>query len=205
MVSKSTERRFALDKDLAMNHSKLMHLLLLSVTAMGFMGVTSCAPSKPPTIAAKEEPLRSKRVLTKEEIIAAADAVVQQCVMSNKGYEISLDEGNATWKTAARWRLLPYSRGGRHEASTAKADEDELNAKIVERWPMLAGRDYQVVSCSGKPVICHFGDVQIALGDIDGGLTVLVDRNTGKVLLAIDAWDNVIGPADVGIIRFLRG
>lgn len=159
-----------------MNGLKATHLLWVAVVAC--MAAISCSPSDLP-IGSKKT---AGRVLTREEIVEAANSAARQRGSVPPGWIGSLDEGNDHWKMFVRLLIWSkrYKERGR-ELLLPEVTDEELDAAIVQGWPMLNGHDYQVVEYTPPD-----GPA------MDGTMLVLVDRNTGEVLVTLDTFGRVL-------------
>jgi hypothetical protein len=161
-------------KRAAMFYFKVTRLVTWVVICVGTM---SCQPlgshaageAEKSDDSAKAIEKRGQRVLSKEDILQAVDRY-----FGLGRYRLIYDEGNAGWKESAMRRIYGLTR--------SNINDDELERAIREKWPMLKGHDYQVVQyLSPSPRPGQYGGR-------DGGGTVLVDRETGKMLAVLNIW-----------------
>jgi hypothetical protein len=127
--------------------------------------------------------LNPKRGLSHQELIGIATAAGQQRNLSYEGWEPFIDEGNAGWRSGAVGVLYSPRRGDGGRAVWPEVKDEELDAAILKRWPMLKGHDYQAVIYLPLP-----------RKSINGLDTTLIDRNTGDVLAVLDGHGEVIPP-----------
>jgi hypothetical protein len=106
-----------------------------------------------------------KNVLSREEIIRTANAEARRQGFDPETHTVFYDEGNCHWRTRAG-PARPVTR-------------EDAEAEILDRWPELKGYDYQAVEYM-VPRVPKRGLISLARP-----LYVLVDRNTGEVLLAV--------------------
>ncbi len=124
-----------------------------------------------------------RRVLLKQEMLDIADAVGGRYGRASPEWKAVIDEGNARWKRFATSVIWPRTSGSfaRPQITDAK-----LEAAIIKRWPVLLGRDYQALFYTLRypnpwRIVEYSGQI-------------LIDRNTGGVLLAPDRWGHPLQP-----------
>jgi hypothetical protein len=99
-----------------------------------------------------------------------------------------IDEGNVRWREIPlRKHYKPHREDGHYVWPVVK--DDELDAAIVEDFPMLKGHDYQALWYREIP--------RGLLRTLDGELCILIDRNTGEVLIAVNGGGRVLTPQPV--------
>jgi hypothetical protein len=159
-------------------------MLLLISTAAVFV-VTSCngpdtrtgreqsGPSVPRDLAAT--------ALSRDEIIAIANAAARQEGWDLEACDVTYDEGNANWRSMLGGVVenvkMARRRGLDSEAYSVIPDEEDADWKSYERvlLPEVNERDYQVVMYTRRAVLPG------------AALYVLVHRQTGKVLKVLTA------------------
>jgi hypothetical protein len=168
-----------------MNSSKTIHLLL--VCMMGCAGGISCKSSQSQAVVGKGKPQNDKRVLAEQEMIDIATAVGRQYDRDPAEWEAVVDEGKAEWREYAVWLLWRPNRDkDGNPMPRPTVSDDELEAAVLKRWPMLKGHDYQVLWYSWRSP----GFVAM----VDMARAILIDRNTGEILLALGQWGDVLKP-----------
>ena len=161
-----------------MNGLKATHFLLVAVVAC--TATISCSPSDSRVGSEKA----GKRVLTRDKIIKAADSVFRRRAFPPE-YVAFFDEGNARWRESAGWWIWPIGFDERGQMRPRpEVTGAELDAAIVRKWPVLSGHAYQVIEYGFPPVN--------GASSYDGGARVLVDKNTGEVLVMLDAFGRMI-------------
>jgi hypothetical protein len=89
-----------------------------------------------------------------------------------------LKEGNATWKGYA---IPPKIADGWVERPTGA---HAYEAEVRKRWPRLRGRDYQALQFWHHPHPYVEPDKGVIAYGVEEGFWILVDKNTGEILLA---------------------
>jgi hypothetical protein len=112
-------------------------------------------------------------VLSKEEIIKAANRAARRRWHNLPKYDIFHDEGNAGWRYLVTRLSVPEVENDRRVWP-----EGAFELNLRSRWPKLESRDYQAVYYVFRPPPGDKG--------IYGRTWILVDRNTGEVLLVFE-------------------
>jgi hypothetical protein len=193
---------FVCRKDVRMSFSKALHLLLIWMVACA--GGLSCKSSGSQAVEEKGRLQNEKRVLSKQEIIDIANAAGRQYERDPEKWVADIDEGNAEWREWAVHLLYQPSfeenprPNNELDAEILKqwpaarrgvwpeVKDDELDAAIVKRWPMLKAHDYQVLWYADRSPGPHVG--------LDMGRMIMVDKNTGEILVALGQWGEVLKP-----------
>jgi hypothetical protein len=154
---------------------------LLSVWIAACAGTTSCrlvdskaTGDRTQTDSSKKQAeKRDNRLLSKEEIVEAANRAARQRGYKLAKYDIFYDEGNAGWRYLVT-RVSPPE----YEPENGRPvwPEGAFEANLRSRWPKLESHDYQAVIYYRRPPAGRSPGIQ-------GRTWVLVDRNTGEVLL----------------------
>ncbi len=166
-----------------MSFSKAVYSLLVWMVTCAV--VASCRSLDSQAVAEKKELQSVRRILSKGEMIAVATAAASQYDHDPNEWEPVIDGGNAAWR---RFVLRGHYQP-RFEDSHAVwpvVNDDELDAVIVKDFPMLKDRDYQALwyrDLSPGPFF-----------DLDAKLCILIDRNTGEILAAVDRRGVVLKP-----------
>ncbi len=168
-----------------MSSSRLTHFLLL-VCMIVCAGMTSCKPldwrataGKPTDGTERQARKWSEWVLLREEIIEIANIVARE-----QGYDpaeslVLYDEGRVRWRWAAIREIWePCVVDGCKK--WREVEDDEFETAVAKRWPMLKGRDYQLVLYFHRGT----GDKGPIAG-LQAGKWILIDRNTGATLLVL--------------------
>jgi hypothetical protein len=123
----------------------------------------------------KQAEKRDNAVLSKQKIIKAAKRAARRGWFDFATYDFFYDEGNAGWKYIVT-RLSPaiITEDGR-----SIWPEGAFEANLRSRWPKLESHDYQAV-CGGRRLPAK------ERGGIYGLTWILIDRNTGEVLLVFE-------------------
>jgi hypothetical protein len=115
-----------------------------------------------------------EKALSKDRIILLANSAARQEGFNPEDPEkckTVYDEANVNWRELVRGHTSPKIDAQRH-AAWPPIDSPIIDEVMLQRWPHLKGRDYQVVTYWHKPP------------EMDGGFWVLVDRKTGEIVLA---------------------
>jgi hypothetical protein len=164
-----------------MSSSKMLRFLLL-VCTVACAGTTSCklvdarAPSDETQVSGsgKQIEKRDQRTLSEQEILKAANRAARRRGFNLAKYGIGYDEGNAGWKYFVT-RLSPsYEENGR-----PVWPDGAFEANLRSHWPNLESHDYQAVTYCRRPPARRPPGIQ-------GRTWILVDRNTGEVLLVFE-------------------
>ena len=167
-----------------MSLSKRRHALLM-VWIVGCAGSTSCeladsqAPGDKTQIcgSAKQIEKGGKKVLSKQQIIMAANRGARRHGHNPAKFDIFYDEENAGWRYLVG-RLPPPDMENGQPVPSEREGTFEMNLR--SRWPKLRCHDYQAVYYVFRPPAEERGL------SIRGRTWVLVDRNTGEVLLVFE-------------------
>jgi hypothetical protein len=153
-----------------MGSSKATYFLL-AVCLLAAVGAASCKlPDSQATTEQGKSDGSSRRVLSKEEIITAANVAARRHGRHPARCVIVYDEGNVDW----RRKVIRLSPSRWENGREVWPEENfELNMQNRPELKRLKSHDYQVVSYWSR----------IEEGAIDEGTWVAVDRNTGEVLL----------------------
>ncbi len=161
--------------------------LFLSILIAASIGTTSCKPldsqvngGKPIGGTEKSVKKWNEWVPLKEELIEYANIVARQ-----QGYDpahclVVYDEGKVRWKFIAIREIWEPCIDENGRARWREVDGDEFEAAVARRWPVLKGRDYQLITYLPWPI--RDG---IPKPDPDSGKWILLDRNTGATLLVL--------------------
>jgi hypothetical protein len=170
------------ERALTMDLSQMRRLLLL-VWIAACAGTTSCklvdswAPGDEthvydPGIQTEKG---GKKMLSKQEILKAANRAARRRGYNLAKYDIFYDEENAGWRYLVRRLSPPELRNGFH---VWPEREGAFEANLRSRWPELESHDYQAVYYVFRPSPGDKG--------IYGRTWILIDRNTGEVLLVFE-------------------
>jgi hypothetical protein len=183
------------------NSWNMIRLLLVWMVACA-SGI-SCKPSEPQAVLDGRKVQNDKRMPSKEEMIAIAEAAGGQYERYHGEWKAVIDEGNARWREWAVCLLYQSSYDENPDPNNRlqvelfkqfpglsrqvwpKVKDDELDAAIAKHWPMLKGRDYQVL----------WYEERSGLHGEDTGRMICLDKETGKVIVALGQWGDVIEPA----------
>jgi hypothetical protein len=154
-------------------------LLLGSIWACTLL--MSCKSSDSRSASARAE----KVALSKGELIRIAAAVAPQYDIDPNEWKPSIDEDNAGW----RMFILQHRYRANYENEQLVwpvVKDDELDGVIVRDFPMLRDRDYQS--------LWYFEVPSGPIRTWDGERVILIDRNTGEVLVVVDVHGRVVKP-----------
>ncbi len=167
-----------------MSLSKTRNALLM-VWIVACAGSTSCeladsqAPGDKTQIcgSAKQTERGGKKVLSKQQIIMAANRAARRHGHNPAKFDIFYDEGNAGWRYLVGRLSPPDMENGQPVPCEG---EGTFETNLRSRWPKLQGHDYQAVYYVLRPPA-----EGVSVG-IQGRTWILVDRNTGEVLLVFE-------------------
>lgn len=146
-----------------------------AVLVIAFAGPMACRPSNSEMSSVKGIAVRT--VLSKEQIIGAANLAARRAGRDPVESDVQYDEGNVRWRQVVLELSPPKLENGRF------IWPDGTFEKNIRRWAQLKWRDYQAVSYWHKRAIVNGRE----LPRFEGGTWVLVDRETGRVLLVYTA------------------
>lgn len=158
-----------------MTSSKTVSFLLL-VSMVACTGTVSCrlADSQTrgdKTCSAREAEKGGNEVLTKQEIIAAANRAARRRGYNPAKDYVVYDKGNASWKYFVTRLSPPESESENGPIWSDSAFETNLRSW----WPTLDRHDYQAVF--------YVRHLPKGSRSIVGRTWILVDRNTGEILV----------------------
>jgi hypothetical protein len=161
---------------------KAHHLLLLAWVVV-CAGTTSCrlvdsrGPGEKNQIDGSGTQMEKggKKVLSEREIIAAANRAARRHGFNLARYHVAYDKDNAGWRYGVTRMSPGIIKDGRYIWP-----EGAFEANLHRHWPELESHDYQAVIYYGR------SSRNEPVGGIEGRTWILVDRNTGEVLLVVD-------------------
>jgi hypothetical protein len=129
----------------------------------------------------------SKRLLPDQQMIDIASAAGRRYGLDTEYWKPFFDGSNTMWRSFARVQLLPPTIDRSGHAQPPEVSDEELQAAVVARWPVLKGHGYQsfwYTYPSPRPPVPRIH-------------LILIDRSTGEVLMAVSRSGEALTP-DLG-------